>query len=809
MAFLQAARTGNLEWVPITWISPGTAFDLHLATLERPDGLVARLEYKSEAFDAATIRRMLEHFRAIVEGVVANPELKIGELPLVVAGDPLPGSAQPIAVAEYGDHETVVDLFDRQAAQRPKTIAAWSADGTLKYDELQRRATELAGRLHAVATGPDRVVGICCDLSGDFMVGALAVMKAGAAYVWLPPELLEDGRLPQNLASHMQVMVAHKTREAAVRRHGMQVLPFAANEQPGAVAGTNGSLARIDPQSVGAVCLKWDKDGACKLVPVTHRALLARASAAARVLALTAADRLALLSSGVAEELLLASLISGATVALVPTAASDAELLQLVEKQRCSVVVLATRRMQRMVFRHDGKGQPFFRGVRQVVVYGERPAAAAVIAFAGLTGGAMGWASVYGTPESGAIVAAHQPLLDAGSLARLSIALGGAAPGFAITLRDRRWQEVPGGIPGEICVAGTGLAQGYLDDFTTTAERFVTSSAGARFFRTGALGRYRSDGSIEYLGDPGQYLKQRGFIFHLGEIEAALARHHAVEDVAVVSERLPSGEERPAVYAVLLPDTAVATTPAGVADLRSQFGALAMQEAPNCPKILAITFVDRIDRREDGRVTPGTLPGFAPDDYEVGARVTPRDEIEARLVGIWQELLGAGPIGITQNFFELGGNSITAARLFAQVDSLWSRKVPLSTLFEAPTIEHLARLLRDRSWTPASSSLVPIRPTGTRPPLFIISGIGGNVVRFHDLTHLLDEQQPVYALQPPGLDGETPCLTRIEDMAAHYIKEIRNLQPAGPYYLAGYSFGGLVTFEIAQQLAGQGEQVAL
>jgi non-ribosomal peptide synthetase component F/thioesterase domain-containing protein len=807
VAFLQPTRTGNLEWVPITWISPGTVFDLHLATLERPDGLVARLEYKSEAFDAASIRRMLGHFRALVEGVVANPELKIAELPLAAAGEPPRGSSQPIAEAGYGDHETVVDLFDRQAAQRPKAVAAWSVDGTLKYDDLQRRATELAGRLRAAETGPDPVVGICCDLSGDFMVSALAVMKAGAAYVWLRPEMLEDGRLPPNLASHVRLVIADKTREAAVRRHGMEVLPFG-NERSGAAADATGSLTRIDPQSLGAIRLKWDGDGDCKLVPVTHRALLARAAAAAHVLALTGADRLALLSSSVAEEILFASLIVGATVALKPPAATDAEILQLVEKQRCSVVVLPTRRMQRLLFRHDSKGQPFFRGVRQVVVYGERPAAAAVIEFAGLTGGAMGWASVYGTPESGAIVAAHQPLLDAGSLARLSVALGGAAPGFAIALRDRRWQEVPGGIPGEICVAGAGLAQGYLDDPTATAERFVTSTAG-RFFRTGALGRYRPDGGIEYLGDPGQNLKQRGFVFHLGEIEAALARHHAVEDVAVVSERLPSGEERPAIYAVLRADAAVATTPESVADRRSQFSALAIQEAPYCPKIRAITFVDHIDRREDGRVTPGTLPAYAPGDYEAGVLVAPRDEIESRLVGIWQELLGAGSIGITQNFFELGGNSITAARLFAQVDSLWSKKVPLSILFEAPTIEHLAQLLRDRSWTPASLSLVPIRPTGTRPPLFIISGIGGNVVRFHDLTRLLDEQQPVYALQPPGLDGEAPCLTRIEDMAAHYIKEIRSLQPAGPYYLAGYSFGGLVTFEIAQQLAVQGERVAL
>jgi aspartate racemase len=189
--------------------------------------------------------------------------------------------------------------------------------------------------------------------------------------------------------------------------------------------------------------------------------------------------------------------------------------------------------------------------------------------------------------------------------------------------------------------------------------------------------------------------------------------------------------------------------------------------------------------------------------------VQPRDPLESQLVEIWENLLGVKPIGVTDNFFDLNGNSLLASQLFTKVKQVCGRNLPLSTLFQAPTIERLADLLRTADSKRAWSSVVAIRPEGSKPPLFLISGLGGNVVRFRDLGRNLGLDQPVYALQPPGLDGEQAPLTRIEDMAAHYIREIRRVQPAGPYHFAGYSFGGLVMFEMAQQLSAQSQHVGL
>jgi thioesterase domain-containing protein/acyl carrier protein len=183
--------------------------------------------------------------------------------------------------------------------------------------------------------------------------------------------------------------------------------------------------------------------------------------------------------------------------------------------------------------------------------------------------------------------------------------------------------------------------------------------------------------------------------------------------------------------------------------------------------------------------------------------------LEEELAEIWKEVLSLDSVGIDDNFFDLGGHSLIAARLFAQIEKKFGKKLPLATLFRAPTIEQLAACLRQEEWGPSWSSLVPIQPSGSKPPFFCVHAHGGNVLNFSDLARRLGTGQPFYGLQAQGLDGEQPRHVRIEDMAAHYLSEIKTIQPDGPYFLGGYCFGGTVAFEMAQQLKAQGEQVAL
>jgi aspartate racemase len=212
----------------------------------------------------------------------------------------------------------------------------------------------------------------------------------------------------------------------------------------------------------------------------------------------------------------------------------------------------------------------------------------------------------------------------------------------------------------------------------------------------------------------------------------------------------------------------------------------------------------------NGKVDRSKLPPpEAAPSVTASAAAPPQDELELRLTWLWGKALGVNSIGVQDNFFDLGGHSLLAVRLFTEMEKTFGVRLPLATLFQAPTVTQLAELLRQRGWQPTWKSLVALRPNGTRPPFFCVHAVGGNVLEYHDLARHLPADQPFYGLQSLGLDGQSEPLTSIAAMAAAYIAELRQIQPAGPYYLGGRSFGGTVAFEMARQLHEQGERVAL
>ena len=224
----------------------------------------------------------------------------------------------------------------------------------------------------------------------------------------------------------------------------------------------------------------------------------------------------------------------------------------------------------------------------------------------------------------------------------------------------------------------------------------------------------------------------------------------------------------------------------------------------------AFVFLDFMPLTPNGKVDRRALP--IPDNTRQESSstfVAPQDKLESHLSEIWSQVLGIKPIGVEDNFFDLGGNSLQAVALFAQIEKQFGKNLPLATLFQSATVAEIAQIIRSKEWLSPWESLVPIKPTGSKPPLFYIHGGGGNLLVYRDLALALGLDQPVYGLQPRGLDGKYVPFNRIEDMAAHYLAQIRRLQPNGPYFLAGLSSGGLVGWEIAQLLQAQGQEVAL
>jgi thioesterase domain-containing protein/acyl-coenzyme A synthetase/AMP-(fatty) acid ligase len=679
----------------------------------------------------------------------------------------------------------------------------------LTYQQLDVRSDALAFRLKRLKLNREAVIGICCDLSPDLMIAMVAVLKAGHPYVWFPPLDAGDTVQMRALLGRIKVIIADKHLTSWFVDKGIQfVFPLQ--------RGTKGRAAASEtlvenPENDSSACVRL-ATGSRKAVIVTHEALAARTAAAVEAYQLGADDRIALISSAGIEEMILSVLMVGATAVFVHPPSSHREIATIVEEQACTVLTLSARHLEAIVIARERAQGKFPKSVRLIAVHGDKPATRAVDALLKLGGGLIRCVSSYGTAETGSsAINWEAPTEIETAASKRSEHLGIPATGFSVAVIDRYMQRAPIGVIGDICVGGDGLARAYYGDTELTAEKFfAVAGVGTRLFKTGDLGRYLPDGRLEFLGPPERHSNIRGFRKHFGDLEFALMGHRRVKHAVALSSNDPSGNRRTGVYVVLTPESAGRISSERDLNIRTELQELIAQQCEGYPSGLNILFMDDLRFNRNDNVDPLTLPYYNPTEVNSGSSsVAPQRVLESKLIQIWEDLLGIRPIGIADNFFDLGGHSLLASRLFNRINSLWGKTLPLSTLFQAPTIERLAEILRRDGWSPPITSLVAIRSEGARSPLYVISGIGGNVVRFQALARYLDSDRPVYALQPPGLDGSLPYITNIEDMAAHYIREIQNLQPQGPYHLAGYSFGGLVAFQMGCELLKRSDRIGL
>jgi len=409
------------------------------------------------------------------------------------------------------------------------------------------------------------------------------------------------------------------------------------------------------------------------------------------------------------------------------------------------------------------------------------------------------------------------------------VSLGGATEAsiwsilYPIGKVDSNWKSIPYGkamlnqsfhvlkedfapcptwVPGQLFIGGVGLAKGYLHDEQKTDASFVVNPAnGERLYRTGDLGRFLPDGNIEFLGREDFQVKVQGYRIELGEIEARLQEYAGVE-LCVVAVREDTPREKRLVGYVV--------AKAGISIDPSEVREHLRTKLPEYMVPAAIVALDRFPLTPNGKVDRKALPAPARAVAEAGSKSSAsRDSLDLQLVKLWEKVLNVRPIGLRDNFFDLGGNSLGAVRLFSEMRKLFGRTFPLSVLFQAPTVEKLADIIRKDGWTPQWTSLVPIQAGGSKPPFFCVHGGGGNVLIYRELARHLGADYPFYGLQARGLDGTDDCLTTIEAMAESYLREMRELQPEGPYYLGGFCMGGQVAFEMAQRLMRDGQQVNL
>ena len=782
-------------------------FDLDLELDDRPEGIGGRFVYDTDLFDAATVARMAGHWETLLQSIANAPESSISRLPLLTQAEKNQFALWNNTSTDYPSERCIHELVELQAQRTPQATAVVQEKKTLTYAELNARANQLARYLQNRGVGPEVRVGVSLESSPEMMVALLAVLKAGGACVPLdpnyPPErlhyMLEDAQVP--------VVITDSRSITALPVVSSQVIDLSSDWESIARENRENLHSAVTPENLAYVIYTSGSTGKPRGVLLTHAGLVNHNVAAIALYGLRPTDRVlqfSTISFDIAVEEIFPTWMSGATLVLktpqMPL--SGREFLAWIRERQITVLDLPTAYWHELVHQMSDTKQALPPKLRRVIVGGEKASANALIAWRKVAGDRVQWINTYGPTEASVIATSFEPQ---GSEIPAVLPIGRPIANTQIHVLDSHLQPVPVGLRGELHIGGAGVARGYLNRPEMTAEKFIADpfrqTPGARLYKTGDMARFLPSGEIEFLGRADHQVKIRGFRVELGEIEAALSQHPAVSDPVVVVREDDSGAKNLLAYFVAKQQPA----PKGTELRRFLKDGLPEYMVPH-----AFVALSSLPLTPNGKVDRRALPAPSADDLAVEEGFSvPKDALESELVKLWEQLLGRRPIGVQQNFFELGGHSLLAVRLMHRIEQEFGKRLPITTLLQAPTIEQLANVLRGEGCSSDWSSLVPIKPSGSKPPLFCIHGGGGAVMVYRELAQHLAPDQPMYGLQAQGLDGKQPRLNRVEDMAAHYLKEIRAVQPEGPYFLGGLSFGGTVAFEMAQQLHAQGQQVGL
>lgn len=769
-------------------------FDLTFDLTETAEGLGCWMEYAADVFDLSTIARMAGHYETLLRGLVADPEQTISALPL------LPEPERRQLLVEWNDTETPLPegaclhrLFADQARRTPEAPAVVWRGESWTYAELDMRSDTVARRLRGRGVGPESRVGICLERTPRMIAAVLGVLKAGGAYVPLDPAYPRD-RLEFMLQDAEVAVLITEQELACGLAHGPAPVLFIDAEEtppPDPPAVAEEKEVEASNRNLAYVMYTSGSTGRPKGVAVEHRSVVALIEWSKSVVG---PEEIAgvLGSTSLCFDLsvfeIFATLCRGGALVL---AENLLELPELPDAGRVTLVNTVPSILAELLRRHALPA-----GVRTAILCGEPLSAELVDTL--YAQGVERVYDLYGPTED--TVYSTWVLRRPGG----PVTIGRPIANTEAYVLDPRRQPVPIGVPGELHLGGAGLARGYLHRPELTAERFVPhpfrEDPEARLYRTGDLVRYLADGQLQFLGRLDNQVKLRGFRIEVGEIEALLRTHPAVADVAVVL-REEAGEKRIVAYCL------AAEAAPSASDLRS----LLRERLPEHMIPAAFVFLDRLPLLPNGKLDRRALPapqGEAPPAEPTGDAAGPRDTLERQLLAVWKRTLGVKRVGIRDSFFDLGGHSLLALRLFDEIERTLAQRLPLSLIFQAPTVEQMAGVLHKDGYRPHWTSLVPIQPQGTRPPFFCVHGGGGYVVFLKDLAAHLGPDQPFYGIQPAHL-GDGPRHHSIEAMAEHYLGEIRRAQPEGPYRVGGASYGGVIAYEIAQRLSSAGEEVAL
>ncbi len=762
-------------------------FDLGLSVSETADAdgsLPAAITYATDLFDRSTAEKVAERFVRILESVLIAPQMPVGDVEMLGADE---HAAVPLRVPALPS-VLLPDLLI--AGVDAGDVAVVFEGGELSYTELDARSNRLARALIGRGAGPERAVAVALPRSVESLVALWAVAKAGAVYVPV------DQSYPKDRIAHM--IADSEVALGFTDEAGLAAMPAGVEWLTVDMADEGDlSSARVSdadrpsplrPDHAAYVIYTSGSTGMPKGVVVTHSGLSSFAAQARPEIGVTASSRVLRLSSASFDASLsemIQSFNAGATMVVAPPSVIGGdELTDLMARERVTHVMTAPAALGTV----DAARLP---DLEMVGVGGDVCPPALVEQFAP----GRRFLNGYGPTETTIIVTLTQPL-SVGD----RITIGPPIQGVEVMVLDSRLHPVPLGVVGELYVAGPSLARGYHRRSALTADRFVANpfgDSGSRMYRTGDLVRLDADGLLDYVGRADAQVKLRGLRVELGEVEAALTRHADVSVAAAMVHRAGSAGDQLVGYVV-----PVAGATVDVAEVLAE----AARHLPRSLVPTSVTVLDAIPMTPAGKIDRRSLPEPVLVAREFRA---PTTESEALVADVFAEVLGAERIGVDDNFFDLGGNSLSAVRVAGRLREETGRDVPLQWLMTDPTPASIAdRIDSDASDADSALQVVyPIRAAGAEAPLFCVHPIVGLSWCYTGLAQHLGTDRPVLGLQSPTIAEDGPLPESIDALAERYVSEIRRIQPHGPYHLLGWSLGGAIAHAMAVRLQAEGESV--
>jgi amino acid adenylation domain-containing protein len=695
-------------------------------------------------------------------------------------------------------YSCVHELLEVAVQERPQSTAVEFEGRSLTYVELHARANQLARVLRKHGVEREVLVGVCMERSLEMVVALLGILKSGGVYVPLDPSF-GRGRIQYVLdEARVRVLITQKALRSFVPPTSAEVLCLEPSWDLIAEENDEPVPSEVGSSNLAYVIYTSGSTGKPKGVQLEHRSVTNFLCSMRQEPGLGPQDALlavTTISFDIAALEIFLPLLAGARLIVATReATTDGNLLKSLLRSSRATTMQATPTTWHILFESGWTGDRKLKAL----VGGEAVSPELARKLAACCGSV--W-NMYGPTETTIWSSIYR--IEGND--QRNVPIGKPIANTSLYVLGSNRGPLPYGAEGELYIGGDGLARGYFERPELTAEKFVpdpfSSRPGSRMYRTGDLARYRSDGNVEFLGRLDHQVKIRGFRIELGEIEAVLEQHQAVQQAVAIARDGDLGGKYLAAYFIAKPGVSVSQT-----ELREHL----CRQLPEYMIPSALVGVREFPLTPNGKVDRKALPAPQPSDYQrEREHVAARDKVEKKLVAIWEEVLGVKPVGIKDRFFDLGGKSLQAARLFTKIIGAFGRELPLTTLIHAPTVEQLANEIRPLSKDANYPTLVRMREGATRPAFFCIHGGAGSTLFLHRLAEKMEAGQPFFGIEPEGLDGRQFRYTTVEEIATHYLSEVRKMQPRGPYCFGGYCFGGIVAYEMAQQLLRQGEPPAL